>query len=88
MSSPYPHLWSLPMRTFDPQQARLRQTLAGPEAPEWIVQVTGLNAWGIDGGSRLRNLVHHRYRVVATVCGHPVWLRRDVERELRTPPAC
>ncbi len=88
MPSPYPHLWSVPMRTFDPAQARLRATLAGPRAPSWIVQVTGLNAWDIDDGSRLRELIHDRYHIVAEICGHRVWLRQDLTRELPVPPPC
>ncbi len=88
MHSPYPHLWSVPMRTLDPEQARLRATLAGPQAPAWIVQVNSFNAWNIDRESRLRNLVRERYRVVADVCGHRVWLRRDLTRELVPPPKC
>ncbi|SOD94544.1 hypothetical protein [Blastococcus haudaquaticus] len=88
MSSPYPHLWSVPMRTADPDQARLRATLAGPRAPAWIVQVTALDAWHIDDGARLRDLVHDRYRVVATICGYRVWLRQDLTRELSAPPSC
>jgi hypothetical protein len=88
LPSPYPHLWSLPMRTLDPAQDRLRSTLAGQRAPTWIVEVTGLNAWGIDDGSRLRNLLDQRYRVVAEVCGHDVWLRRGVTRELPAAPPC
>ncbi|SFP02310.1 hypothetical protein SAMN05660464_1994 [Geodermatophilus dictyosporus] len=86
--SPYPHLWSAAMRTLDPDQTRLRATLAGPGAPSWVVQVNGLNAWGIDEDSRLRDLLHQRYRVVAEVCGHPVWLRQDLTRELAPPPPC
>jgi hypothetical protein len=88
MPSSYPHLWSAAMRTLDPDQTRLRATLAGPTAPTWIVQVNGWNAWGIDDGSRLRDLVRERYRVVAEVCGHPVWLRADVTRELAALPDC
>ena len=88
MPSPYPHLWSVPMRTFDPEQTRLRATVAGPRAPSWIVQVTGLNAWDIDDGSRLRELIHDRYRIVAEICGHRVWLRQDLTRELPVPPPC
>ena len=88
MSSPYPHLWSAAMRTVDPEQDRLRATLAGPEAPEWIVHIIGFDAWGIDDGSRLRDLVDQRYRVVAEVCGHRVWLRQDVTRDLAPAPAC
>jgi 4-amino-4-deoxy-L-arabinose transferase-like glycosyltransferase len=88
MPSPYPHLWSAAMRTVDPEQTRLRATLAGPTAPTWIVQVNGLNAWGIDDRSRLRDLIRQRYRVVAEICGHRVWLRQDVTRELAAPPRC
>ena len=88
MPSPYPHLWSAAMRTLDPDQTRLRATLAGPTAPTWIVQVNGLNAWGIDDGSRLRDLIDQRYRVVAEICGERVWLRQDVTRQLAAPPRC
>ena len=88
MPSPYPHLWSAAMRTLDPEQVRLRATLESPTAPTWIVQVNGLNAWGIDDGSRLHDLLRQRYRVVAEICGHDVWLRRDVTRDLAAPPRC
>ena len=88
MPSPYPHLWSAAMRTLDPEQTRLRATLAGPRAPSWTVQLTGLNAWGIDDGSRLRDTLRERYRVVAEICGHPVWLRKDLARELAPTPPC
>jgi 4-amino-4-deoxy-L-arabinose transferase-like glycosyltransferase len=88
MPSSYPHLWSAAMRTLDPEQTRLRATLAGPTAPTWIVQVNGLNAWGIDDESRLRDLIRQRYRVVADICDYPVWLRQDVTRELAAPPRC
>jgi hypothetical protein len=88
MPSPYPHVWSAAMRTLDPAQTRLRATLAGPDAPSWVVQVNGLNAWGIDEGSRLRDLLHQRYRVVAEICGYRVWLRADLTRRLAPPPPC
>ncbi len=88
MASPYPHLWSLPMRTLDPDQTRLRQTLEGPDAPTWLVQVHGLNTWRVDEDGRLRRLVQERYRVVAEVCGSPVLLRADLTRDLAPPPVC
>lgn len=86
MDSPYPYLWSLPMRTLDPEQTRLRATIAGADAPTWIVEINGLNSWDIDEESRLRDLVEERYDVAAEVCGSPVWLREDVTRQLATPP--
>jgi hypothetical protein len=88
MPSPYPYLWSVAMRTSDPGQVRLRATLAGPDAPTWLVEVTGLDAWHIDQGARLRALVRDRYRVVAEICGHPVLLRQGLTRELPAPPPC
>ncbi len=88
MSSPYPHVWSAAMRTLDPEQDRLWATLAGPAAPAWIVKINGFDAWGIDDGSRLRDLVSQRYRVVAEICGYQVSLRRDLARELAAPPRC
>jgi hypothetical protein len=88
MDSPYPYLWSLPMRTLDPDQERLRSTVAGAGAPTWIVEMNSLNSWGIDEDSRLRDLVEDRYRVVAEICGNPVWLLEDQTRELAPAPAC
>jgi hypothetical protein len=88
LGSPYPHLWSLPMRTLDPDQAVLERTLRGPHAPEWLVEVNDWNSWDIDVDGRLREEVERRYRVVAEVCGSPVWLRADVTRELAVPPRC
>jgi hypothetical protein len=88
LPSPYPHLWSLPMRTLDPDQTRLRAALAGPEAPSWMVEITPLNSWGIDDDYRLRSLLEERYRVVAQVCGRDVWLRVDLTRDLAPLPKC
>ncbi|WP_203337665.1 hypothetical protein [Nocardioides limicola] len=88
LPTPYPYLWSLPMRTLDPHQDRLRATLAGPEAPTWVVQVNHPNSWGIDEGGRLRRLLEERYDVVTTVCGNPVWLRSDLVRRTVEPPRC
>lgn len=88
MTSPYPHLWSAALRTVDPEQTRLRATLEGRAAPEWIVQINGFDAWGIDDGNRLRDLVGQRYRVVTEICGYPVWLRKDLSRDLAAPPRC
>lgn len=88
LSSPYPYLWSLPMRTLDPGQDRLRATLAGPEAPTWVVEANSLNSWQIDASGRLRGLLEARYDRVATVCGLPIWLRADLSRDLAPLPRC
>lgn len=88
VGTPYPLLWSVPMRALDPQQERLRATVAGPDAPVWIIEVDSLNSWRIDAQGRLRELVRDRYRVVATICDYPVWLRRDAVREPAPAPRC
>ncbi|HEU4514044.1 MAG TPA: hypothetical protein VFR87_13140 [Nocardioidaceae bacterium] len=88
MRSPYPHLWSLPMRTLDPDQSRLRATLSGPSSPLWVVELVPVNSWNIDEAGSLRDLLDRRYRVVGEVCGFPVWLRDDVDRRPAPQPDC
>jgi hypothetical protein len=88
LASPYPYLWSLPMRAHDPHQERLREVVEGAEAPDWIVQINGLNSWGIDSGGQLRDLVDDRYEHVADVCGSAVHLRVGLTRELAPLPDC
>ena len=88
LPSPYPYLWSLPMRTLDPHHRRLHATLEGASAPAWVVQVNPLSSWDIDDAGVLRSLLQDRYRTVAEVCGHVVWLRADLERDLARAPDC
>lgn len=88
LTTPYPYLWSLPMRTLDPDQERLRSTLAGPDAPTWIVEVNPLNSWQIDRDGLLRDTIEARYEQVGVVCGVDVWLRSDVSRPLAPIPSC
>ena len=80
LDSPYPYLWSLPIRTLDPELALLRATVQGDDAPEWIVQKSGLNAWGLDDRHQLRNLLRSRYVVSGRVCGSRVWLLETAQR--------
>lgn len=88
LTSPYPYLWSLPARTLDPDLDRLRGTLAGPDAPTWVVQTLPLDSWQIDRGGRLERLLRSEYREVDTVCGLPIWLRNDQTRALAPRPEC
>ena len=37
LTSPYENLWSLPVRVRDPHLAELRDVLAGPDHPHWVV---------------------------------------------------
>lgn len=88
LDSPYPYLWSLPIRTLDPHLAQMRATIQGPDAPEWIVQRSGLNRWSIDSDHRLRDLLRRRYDAVGAVCGGRIWLLKGESRPELPPVDC
>jgi hypothetical protein len=84
----YPYSWSLPVRTLDPKLSLLLETLAGPDAPTWVVRWDPDYFWGLDPTGRVDATLAARYRSVGTVCGHPVWLLNGVDRQLAArPPA-
>jgi 4-amino-4-deoxy-L-arabinose transferase-like glycosyltransferase len=87
MASPYEHLWTLPLRVFDPHLAELRSVLRGPDAPTWVVAWGDLDPWQIDAHARTRLTLVTYYHRVADVCGHQVYLHDGVRRTL-APPAC
>jgi 4-amino-4-deoxy-L-arabinose transferase-like glycosyltransferase len=87
MSSPYPYLWSLPVRTLDPDLAELSTVMAGPSRPVWFVDWSGIDSWGIDP-TTMRAVLAKRYRVVAEVCGRTVWLDRSHPRSLAPLRSC
>ncbi len=67
LSSPYPQLWSLPVRVRDSQLAAFTQTLLSPDRPTWIVvSGTSLATWGVDT-SQAQPVLDREYRVVHTV---------------------
>ncbi|MGZ4437213.1 MAG: hypothetical protein ACXVWU_10795 [Nocardioides sp.] len=88
LRSPYPYLWSLPLRTLDPRLALLRATLVGRSAPTWVVVWARLDSWGIDPHGTTQLTLATRYHSVGTVCGHRVWLRDGVHRALPARPVC
>jgi hypothetical protein len=88
LASPYPYLWSLPMRTRDPGYADLRELLAGPDAPTWLVEWVDFRAWSDEGVAELELVVAERYVEHGTTCnGKPVYLLAGVERP-DVSPAC
>ncbi|MCW2823901.1 MAG: hypothetical protein JWQ91_818 [Aeromicrobium sp.] len=87
MSSPYPYLWSLPVRTLDPDLTTLSRVLDGPARPTWVVDWSGIRTWGIEP-ARVTVALGRHYRHVAEMCGRSVWLDRRVERTLADPGAC
>ncbi len=67
--SPYPYLWSLPMRTLDPDLGELKQLLAGPEAPTWFVEAARLDTWSEIGTRPIERSLISKYEFVGTACG-------------------
>ncbi len=87
MTSPYPYLWSLPVRTLDPDLALMSSVLDGDDRPEWFVDWSGIDSWGVDPAG-LRVVLARHYRQVADVCGRTVWLDRSRPRSLASPGRC
>lgn len=77
LSSPYPYLWSLPVRVRDPRLQQLEDVLAGPAAPRWVV-VDGdsLASWGLDAQHAQDYLLRHYGEVRAYGEWH-VWERQE-----------
>ena len=73
LRSPYPYLWSLPMRTLDPRLRLLRATFVGPVAPTWVVAWTASTRGGSTPsrgpGSRWRRATTWSRPCAATTCG-------------------
>lgn len=83
LSSPYPYLWSLPMRTLDPDLQRLRRLVTGPEPPTWIVEWVPFDAWDQQGSVPLERVVRRRYVEQFVGCnGMPVWVLRSAQRSV------
>uniref|UniRef100_UPI00286DA292 hypothetical protein n=1 Tax=Nocardioides sp. TaxID=35761 RepID=UPI00286DA292 len=73
LSSPYPELWSLPVKVRDPHLAELTSLLASSSRPDWVVTTgAGLDAWGIDASTASAALSAH-YGDVAVVDGSHVF---------------
>lgn len=81
LPTPYPHLWSLPMRTLDRGYDDLRALVEGPDAPTWFVAWVPFGSWGAPGAEELYDAVRARYELHGTGCSdRPVLLLREVER--------
>ena len=73
LHSPYPELWSLPVRVRDSSLTDLTHVLRGRRAPTWVV-VSGdsLATWGVDT-STAEDVLVHDYRHVTTIGPYVVW---------------
>lgn len=87
MSSPYPYLWSLPVRTLDPDLTRLSEVMAGDDRPEWFVDWSGVRSWGVDP-TRIQLQLSRSYVKVAEICGRAVYLAAGEQRALAAPTEC
>ena len=77
MSSPYPLLWSLPVRVLDPQLHELARLLASSDRPTWLVTGrSGLDGWGLHPSQSVLNEFARHYRPVAELDGLVVYLTR------------
>lgn len=78
LESPYPNLWSLPVRVRDPQLHDLAEVLAGPDRPTWLViSGKGLGTWGIDADAA-QPAVRLHYVYVDDVAGYRIFRAQEV----------
>jgi hypothetical protein len=89
LDSPYPHLWSLPMRTLDPDYADLVALLDGPDAPTWFVTWIPLTSWDAPGAGELADAIDRNYERHGTGCDdNAVYLLKGVDRPTISPDDC
>jgi hypothetical protein len=80
LESPYEHLWSLPMRTLDPQLDGLSALLASDKRPTWFVEWVSFSDWDTFGNAHFQTVLEENYELHGDGCGHHIWLRKDVDR--------
>jgi hypothetical protein len=80
LSSPYEHLWSLPMRTLDPELEQLTSLLISDEQPTWVVEAIPLDSWQMPGHDDLRRILAAAYVPAGEVCGFQVHHLRGLDR--------
>ncbi len=86
LRSPYPYLWSLPMRTLDPGYHRLVGLLESARAPTWLVVALPTGSWHATGAEQLDAAIADRYVEVGVDCrGGPIELRRGRDRAAPAP---
>lgn len=86
LTSPYPYLWTLPIRVRDPQFELVDEVLSGPDAPTWIVVTKRVAGWQLDV-PHLEQVFAERYVLVRRACGMGIYLRADVTRAVHQGPA-
>lgn len=79
LSSPYEHLWSLPVKTLDPSLTELDTVLSGADAPTWLVTGRSVRSWGLQTAGTAA-IIARGYREVATICHRNIYIRNGVDR--------
>lgn len=82
LRTPYPYSWSLEVRVEDPHLRLFAATVAGPQAPTWLLEIGHLDDWRMET-RRVARLVADDYHLVARVCGHRILLRDGDLRPVR-----
>lgn len=86
MSSPYEHLWSLPVRVRDPDLRDFVRVLRSDRRPVWVVRVgDSLTSWGIDA-ERADRVLGRLYRPVFESGDYTVLAVRGSAPERERPP--
>ena len=86
LTTPYRYAWSLPVRTRDPHLELLVETLEGPDAPTWLVEIGDFDWWGLDTPAFEQARADDYYRLFADVCGHDVYSPRRRVRDAAAGP--
>ena len=84
LSSPYEHLWSLPVKTLDPSLTELDAVLSGSDAPTWLVTSRSVHSWGLRTAGTAA-IVARDYRKVDTICDRTIYLRDGTDRATPRP---
>ena len=80
LSSPYPELWSLPVRVRDPDLTQFDTVLEGSDRPAWVV-VSGssIGTWGVDAGTA-QSILDREYHPVQVLGDWHIYHLRAVHR--------
>ncbi len=84
LRTPYPYMWSLMIRAHPGAVGQLQRLLASPSRPTWLIQWQDVGHWKLDPEGVTAALVLRDYRRAATICGYPIYVRRD--RPIPSPP--
>lgn len=77
LTSPYPDLWSLPVRVHDPDLVHLTTVLDAADRPTWVVVAgASLGTWGIDATVADQVLAEH-YELAAVAGDWTIYQESD-----------